>query len=101
MSDIKGFMPDEDEAEYITVVDDDGHEHVFELFTVLEVDGKEYAVLYPYSEEEVDDEDDEAIILRIEVDEDGEESLADIDDEAEWERVVAAWEALIDEDGGE
>ena len=97
MDEKKGILPDDEEMEYITVVDDDGREHVFELFTVLEVDGKEYAVLYPVDEDE-DDDEPEAIILRIETDEDGEETLVDIEDEEEWNRVVAAWEAILDED---
>ncbi|MCL2497188.1 MAG: DUF1292 domain-containing protein [Symbiobacteriaceae bacterium] len=87
---------EEEELEYITVYDDDGREHVFELFTVLEVNGKEYAVLYPVDEDEDDEDEDEAIILRIETDEDGEETLVDIEDEEEWNLVAAAWEALIE-----
>jgi len=88
---------EEEEIDVVTVVDDEGREHEFELFTVLEVGGKEYAVLYPLEEEE-DDEEAEAIILRIETDEDGEETLVDIEDEDEWNTVVAAWEEIISED---
>ncbi|MCL2548955.1 MAG: DUF1292 domain-containing protein [Symbiobacteriaceae bacterium] len=91
-------LDEEEEIDVVTVVDEEGREHEFELFTVLEVDGKEYAVLYPLDDED-DDEETEAIILRIENDEDGEETLVDIEDETEWNRVVAAWEDIIsDED---
>ena len=94
----------EEEISVVTVVDDEGHEHDFELFTVLEVAGKEYAVLYPLDEDDEDDEDseeDEAIILRIETDEDGEETLVDIEDEEEWNLVVAAWEEIIEDEDEE
>ena len=85
---------DQDGVELITVVDEEGREHDFELFTVLTVGSKEYAVLFPFEEEE-SDEEGEAVILRLEKDEDGEDILLDIDDEGEWNEVVKAWEAFI------
>ena len=99
MNEDREALRDEEEIDVVTVVDDEGREHDFELFTVLEVAGNEYAVLYPLEEDEDEEEDSEAIILRIETDENGEETLVEIEDEEEWNRVVAAWEAIIsDED---
>ena len=85
---------EEDELEVVTIVDETGREHDFELFTMLEVADKHYAVLYPLDEDE--EEEGEAIILRLEKDEDGDDTLVDIEDEDEWAKVVAAWEALVD-----
>jgi putative Holliday junction resolvase len=84
---------DDEKFEIITVVDSDGNEHDFELFTELTVGDKTYAVLFPLDEEV--DEEGEAIILRIDKDEEGNETLVDIEDEDEWNLVVAEWEALI------
>ena len=55
---------------------------------VVEVDGNKYAVLVPLEE---DAEEDEAIILKIVEDENGEEVLYDIEDDEEWEKVVDIW----------
>lgn len=90
-----------DEAdEIIMLLDEEGNEHEFALLDVIEVDGNEYAILIPAGEGE-DDEADEAVILRMEQDESGNESLVDIEDEDEFNRVAAAWEELLEEDGDE
>lgn len=47
---------------------------------------------------ETNDDEDEALILRMDTDENGEMALVPIDDEEEWERVVEAWEKLADLD---
>jgi len=83
------------EFEVITVVDEEGEEHEFELFHIFEVEGNRYAVLFPLDEEEDSDDEEEAIILRVEEDEDGEDTLSDIEDEEEWNKVLAAWEAIF------
>lgn len=76
--------------ETITLVDEEGVEHDFTLINVIEVDGCEYAILLP-----VDDEDDEAIVLRFTQDEEGNDILMDIEDDEEWEKVVDTWEEMI------
>ncbi|MHB1506121.1 MAG: DUF1292 domain-containing protein [Sulfobacillus sp.] len=45
---------------------------------------------------EISDDDDEALILRMDTDENGEMALVAIDDEDEWQRVVDAWDQLSD-----
>ena len=86
--------------EILTLVDEEGVEHSFEVIDILQVNDKDYAILLPLEgEEAVDSEagDDEAIIFRI-VDE-GEENqtLMAVEDEEEWELVASAWEDRVRE----
>lgn len=85
------------EDEIITLTDEDGQEHQFAILDVIEVDNKEYAILIPTDESEEESED-EAVILRLETDETGEEVLVDIEDDEEWQRVAQAWEELVEEE---
>ena len=77
-----------DQESVVVLVDEEGIEHEFLLVDMIEVDGNQYAVLSPVDGEE---ESDEAIILKIAVDENGEEMLYDIEDDEEWEKVVDLW----------
>lgn len=87
------------EDEVITLLDEEGKEHQFALLDVIEVDENEYAILIPAGEgSESEEEADEAVILRMEEDTEGNEVLVDIEDEAEFERVATAWEELLDEE---
>ena len=85
---------------YVTLADDkwkvdgEGEEHEFELVKIIELKEQGYAVLFPLE----GDDDDKAVILRIEADENDEDGLVDITDEDEWNKVVAAWEELVAED---
>ena len=45
---------------------------------------------------EVSEDEDEALILRMDTDEQGEMALVAIEDEDEWQRVVDAWDQLGD-----
>jgi len=85
----------EEETNLITLVDEDGHEHRFNLLNVLEVDGFKYAVMFPETTE--DEEDEEAIILRIDTDEAGEEVLVDIEDDNEFDKVCQVLEDMYEE----
>lgn len=85
----------EQETNWITLVDEDGHEHRFNLLNVLEVEGLKYAVMLP---EAADEEDEEAIIFRIDTDEAGEEVLVDIEDDNEFDKVCQVLEDMYEED---
>jgi uncharacterized protein YrzB (UPF0473 family) len=85
---------DLEEDEVIVLTDDDGQEHEFNLIDTLTVDDKEYAVLQPADEEE-------AIILRFGIDEDGDEVLYDIENDEEWEKVADAWQAMAEDGEGD
>ncbi|MBX6352149.1 MAG: DUF1292 domain-containing protein [Thermoflavifilum sp.] len=84
---------DEFDDEIIVLEDEEGNEHNFVLGEVLSVDGKDYAILLP-----IDEDVEEGVIFRIEGEEGDEMILADIEDDAEWQRVVEAYNAEYAED---
>lgn len=82
----------------IVLTDEEGEDHEFEVLDIIEVDGSEYAILFPTEENEDADpesEEEEAIILKIEQDENGEEILREIEDDEEWERVADAYDEIV------
>jgi uncharacterized protein YrzB (UPF0473 family) len=86
--------------EVLTLLDEEGSEHSFEVIDILQVNENDYAILLPLEEEkELNSQigEDEAIIFRI-VDE-GEENqtLMAVEDEDEWELVASAWEEKVKE----
>lgn len=84
---------DEDmDEEIIVLEDEDGTEHNFVLGEVITVDEKDYAVLLP-----IDEDVDEGVIFRIDGEEDDHMILSDIEDDAEWEKVVTAYNEQMDE----
>ena len=95
-------MSKQEEEEFVTLTDEEGKEHQFAVIDVIDVEGQSYAVLLPadspaLNDEPLDeDEIDEAIILRIDKDESGDDVLVDIEDDEEWEKVTEAWEELLD-----
>ncbi|OPZ74840.1 MAG: hypothetical protein BWY80_00416 [Firmicutes bacterium ADurb.Bin456] len=82
-----------EQDEIITLVDEEGEEHDFTVVDIINVDQCEYAILLP-----VEEENDEAIILKFSHDEDGNELLVDIEDDEEWEKVADAWEEMLAEE---
>ncbi len=82
---------DFEDDEVIVLTDDDGEEHEFNLVDTITVNDKEYAILQPVNEEE-------AIILRFGIDDEGDEVLYDIEDDEEWERVADAWQEISEEE---
>ena len=81
--------PEEAEVERFMLTDEEGNEIEFELIGSGEVDGVMYYAMIPA--EEADDESRdtfEYVILKSEVDENGDESLFTIDDDEEFDRVA-------------
>lgn len=94
-----GHDHEAEEFDTIILTDDEGHDHEFLHLDTLEVDGSTYFVLMPISDQESEDEEaDEAIILKLGRDQDGNEMLLDIEDDDEWEKVADAWENMEDEE---
>jgi len=83
---------DDEEEEIIILTDDEGKDHEFVIADILEVESKSYAILVPR------DVEGDAVIFRLEESGDDEDELVDIEDDAEWERVVAAYEKLLQEE---
>ena len=81
-------MADNMEKENIfTLTDEEGNESEFEFFGELELDDNTYLALIPLGGEE-----DEYVILKVEVDENGDDLLVTIDDDDEFDRVADAFE---------
>lgn len=82
MAEFEGF-------DLYTLVDEEGEEQVFELMDTYEEDDRLYYALVPYYDnpEEMAEADTELVVLRSEEDENGEETLATIDDDEEYERI--------------
>ncbi len=89
----------EQDNNWITLVDEEGQEHRFNLLNIVEVEGSKYAVMVPETQET--EEDEEAVIFKIETDEEGEEVLVDIEDDEEFSKVCEALEEMIDEEDSE
>lgn len=81
----------------VTVIDDDGNEHIFEELDRIETEeSKKYIALVPlYDEEETEDEG-ELIILRV-FETDGETVLEPIEDDNEFEEISSAFEERLAE----
>lgn len=86
-------MKDVEADNIIVLTDEDGTEHEFEVLEVLEVEQKTYAILQP-----TDTKDDEAIILRLEKDDEGQDVLVNIEDDDEWDRVAEEYDTLLFEE---
>ncbi|WP_330655458.1 DUF1292 domain-containing protein [Alkaliphilus sp. B6464] len=84
----------EERDDIITLVDEDGKEQDFEVIMTLEVEDNEYAILAPVGS---DDEED-AYVFKIVYDNEEEFSLVAIEDDEEYENVVATYETLMDEE---
>ena len=93
----------EERNEILTLVDEEGKEHLFSVVDLIMVEEKEYAILMPFEApdaEETDGAADEAIIFRVVQDEEG-QILMVVEDDEEWENVATAWEERandLDED---
>lgn len=84
----------EDMERFITLEDEEGNAHDFEVYEVLEVDDVRYALLIPA---DMDEEEEGVALFRFDIDEDGEEVLTSVEDDDEWDRVEAFLEAREDE----
>ena len=85
-----------DEDQIIETIDENGNLIKFELFDIVEVDEKEYALLLPVDEEE----GDEVVLMRLS--KDGDDYLFEtIDDDAEFEKVATYVENMDDKDEDE
>lgn len=94
--------PIEDETEYIdliTLADEDGVEHEFELADAIETDDGRYVALIPsaQSPEEMLAEDGELVIMKLGTDENGEEFYSLIEDDDEFYNVSAVFEERLGE----
>lgn len=85
---------DEDSPVIVSVVDEEGVEHMFEELDVIELDDKEYVALLPVYDDDVDDVEGELIILLRNYDGD-DIYLEPIEDEAEFMRIGQMFEERL------
>lgn len=87
-----------DKDQLIETVDENGNIITFELFDIVEVDEREYALLLPTDAQEGDE--DELVLMRLT--KDGEDYLFEtIDNDDEFNRVAEYVENLAEEDDDE
>ncbi len=91
-------MASEDREDRVVLTDEEGGEHPFRVIDVIEVEGKIYAILLPDAGDVDEAGVEEAVIFRVEEDENGEEVLYDIEDDDEWERVAEAYSQMAEEE---
>lgn len=88
-------MDNKEEQEFnpdiYTLVDEEGTEQTFELLDVMDLEDDRYFALIPYFEnpEEMVEDDGELIVLKSQMDDNGEELMVTIDDDEEYQRVGA------------
>lgn len=82
--------PEVEEADFITLEFDDGVEIECEIMGVFDCSGKEYIALIP------NDETDDVYIYGYKEVGDDEFELVDIDDDAEFEKVVAEFDSIME-----
>ncbi|WP_024614560.1 DUF1292 domain-containing protein [Clostridium sp. Ade.TY] len=85
----------EKDIEYIDLLDEEGNELKFKVVSFFKIDdlNSEYVVLTP-----ADEDSDEAVVLKVVADEEGEDTLVNIEDEAEFAMVEEAYNLLMQEE---
>ena len=91
-------MSEEFNPDLVSVIDENGVEHVFEELDRIEADTAKYVALLPvYDEaEEILDDDGELIILKV-CEEDGETYLEPIEDDNEFNEIGKIFEERLSE----
>lgn len=90
-------MAEEYNPDIVSVVDEDGVEHIFEELDRIETeDGKFVALLPVYDDaEDIIDDDGEIIILRVEEEKNGDTFLCPIEDEKVFNEVGKYFEERL------
>ena len=80
----------------VSIVDEDGKEHIFEELERIETDSGRYIALLPLPEtpDQITEEDNALIILKVE-EENGETILCPIEDDEEFNEVGNAFEERL------
>ena len=96
-------MYEDNSAELITIVDDDGQEFELEVVGRMDYNRKSYALFLPSNIDEMDEDDPDYgyILLREEEDADGYSVFETIDDDDELEDVYERFMVLLFDDEDE
>ena len=91
-------MDNEFAADLITLIDDEGNEHEFEILDVIENDDGCYYALLPTFEDPEDSLDSDGTYYIFEViDEYGEQQLAEVEDEELLDQLAEQFESRFEE----
>lgn len=82
----------------VTVLDDEGNEHQFELLDAIETDDGRYVALLPiYTEAEALLEDDGELVILEVVNDNGDDLLVPIEDDEVFETIAEAFQERLEE----
>ena len=90
---MKGDYKIDNNVETILLNDEEGKEIEFDVLTKLDIEDKEYLIVTRTGEDDVD-----AIALRVDKDEEGNEILVTIEDDEEFEIISEAYEAVFSDE---
>ena len=91
-------MHDEFGPDLLTLVDDEGNEHEFEVLDVIDnEDGCFYALLPTVSDPQETVEADKTYYIFESIEENGEQQLAEVEDDALLDRLAQQFEARFEE----
>ena len=91
-------MNDEFGADLLTLVDDEGNEHEFEVLDVIDNDeGCFYALLPTFEDPQSTVEAEGTYYIFEAIEEDGEEQLAEVEDEELLDKLAEIFESHFDE----
>ncbi len=91
----------ENEREFFTLVDEDGSEIEFEKIGEITLNDKVYFAMIPAEAAENAQNDGgfcEYVVLRLEKDEDGEDTLVSVDDDDEFDNVADVFDDMFSEE---
>lgn len=80
-------------VETILLNDEEGNEIEFDVITKLDIEDKEYVIVAPTGEEDID-----AVALRVDKDSEGNDILVTVEDDAEFEMISQAYDAVFSEE---
>lgn len=83
------------ESGIVTVLDQDGNQHRFELLDAIETDDGRFVALIPVYEDTSDDADDCELIILSVATENGEDTLVTIEDEKLFDEIADIFEERL------
>ncbi|MDD3428739.1 MAG: DUF1292 domain-containing protein [Oscillospiraceae bacterium] len=91
-------MQEEYNPDIMTLTDEDGKEHVFEVLDAIDFEGTRYMAVVPYADGSAEqlEEDANLIIMRV-GEEDGEEYVDIVDDDEEFYEVGEVFSKRLQE----
>ena len=85
-------------ADLLTLIDDEGQEHEFEILDVIDNDeGTFYALLPTFEDTQMQLESEGTYFIFQSIEEDGEQQLAEVEDEELLNRLAAVFEEHFEE----